>query len=121
MRSTARLTDSFVVVGEVVGVHIDESYVHDGLFDAVMAGNVARLGYFDYSSTDRTFSMRRPRWGERTVVASGDAGGLGPRHDALGKSQVRSVVHLAVDADHARVPGRRERIDDGLRLRNRFR
>lgn len=56
------LTDSFVVVGEVVGVHIDESYVHDGLFDAVMAGNVARLGYFDYSSTDRTFSMRRPRW-----------------------------------------------------------
>lgn len=56
------LTDSFVVVGEVVGVHIDEAYVHDGLFDAVMAGNMARLGYFDYSSTDRTFSMRRPRW-----------------------------------------------------------
>jgi len=55
-------TDAFVVIGEVVGVYIDEAYVHDGLFDSVMAGNVARLGYFDYSSTDRVFPMHRPRW-----------------------------------------------------------
>jgi len=57
-------TGAVVVVGEVVGVHIDAAYVHDGLFDSAMAGNVARLGYFDYSSTDRVFAMRRPRWGE---------------------------------------------------------
>lgn len=52
----------FVVIGEVVGVHIDEAFLTDGLFDTVKAGNVARLGYMDYSSVDTVFPMRRPRW-----------------------------------------------------------
>jgi flavin reductase (DIM6/NTAB) family NADH-FMN oxidoreductase RutF len=51
-----------VVTGEVVGVHIDEAVLSDGLFDIVKAGNVARLGYMDYSAVTETFSMRRPRW-----------------------------------------------------------
>jgi flavin reductase (DIM6/NTAB) family NADH-FMN oxidoreductase RutF len=50
-----------VVIGEVVGIHIDEAFLTDGLFDAVKAGNVARLGYMDYSTVDAVFSMRRPR------------------------------------------------------------
>jgi flavin reductase (DIM6/NTAB) family NADH-FMN oxidoreductase RutF len=54
----------FVVTGEVVGVHIDDAMLTDGLFDAVKAGNVARLGYMDYSMVNETFQMRRPRWGE---------------------------------------------------------
>ena len=53
---------SFVVVGEVVGVHIDDAFLTDGLFDTVKAGNVARLGYMDYSSVEALFQMRRPRW-----------------------------------------------------------
>ena len=54
----------YVVIGEVVGVHIDEAYLTDGLFDAVKAGNVSRLGYMDYATIDATFAMRRPRWGK---------------------------------------------------------
>ncbi len=55
----------FVVVGEVVGVYIDDAYLtEDGRFDAVKAGNVARLGYTDYTSVDQTFAMRRPRWAD---------------------------------------------------------
>lgn len=54
----------FVVTGEVVGIHIGDDYLTDGLFDVVKAGNVARLGYMDYSVVTETFSMRRPRWGE---------------------------------------------------------
>ncbi len=54
----------FVVVGEVVGIHIDDAYLKDGLFDTVKAGNVARLGYMDYSMINETFAMRRPRWDE---------------------------------------------------------
>jgi flavin reductase (DIM6/NTAB) family NADH-FMN oxidoreductase RutF len=54
----------FVVTGEVVGVHIDDAMLTDGLFDAVKAGNVARLGYMDYSMVNETFAMRRPRWGK---------------------------------------------------------
>jgi flavin reductase (DIM6/NTAB) family NADH-FMN oxidoreductase RutF len=53
---------AFIVAGEVVGVHIDDAMLTDGLFDAVKAGNVARLGYMDYSAVTEIFSVRRPRW-----------------------------------------------------------
>lgn len=54
---------AFVTIGEVVGVHIDDAMITaDGLFDMVRAGNVARLGYMDYLSIEKTFPMRRPRW-----------------------------------------------------------
>ncbi|RUZ80370.1 flavin reductase family protein [Mesorhizobium sp. M7A.F.Ca.US.006.01.1.1] len=55
-------TSAVVVAGEVVGVHIDDAFLTDGLFDITKAGNVARLGYMDYASVDEVFSMRRPRW-----------------------------------------------------------
>lgn len=54
--------DAVVVAGEVIGVYIDESVLVDGRFDAVKAGNIARLGYFDYLTVDSVFEMRRPRW-----------------------------------------------------------
>ena len=51
-----------VVTGEVVGIHIDEAMLMDGRFDVVKAGNVARLGYFDYLAVTETFQLQRPRW-----------------------------------------------------------
>ncbi|TPM34940.1 flavin reductase family protein [Mesorhizobium sp. B2-3-3] len=57
-------TSAVVVAGEVVGVHIDDAFLKDGLFDVTKAGNVARLGYMDYASVNEIFSMRRPRWGK---------------------------------------------------------
>lgn len=53
-----------VVTGEVVGIHIDEAVMTDGRFDAVKAGNLARLGYRDYSFVDKLFEMIRPVWKE---------------------------------------------------------
>ncbi len=55
-------SNSVVVTGEVVGVHIDDALLKDGLFDMIAAGNLGRLGYMDYVSVDKTFAMRRPRW-----------------------------------------------------------
>ncbi|MCT7375708.1 flavin reductase family protein [Chelativorans salis] len=55
----------FVVTGEVVGVHIDEAMLTDGLFDTTKAQNLARLGYMDYTAVTETFAMRRPRWKDR--------------------------------------------------------
>ena len=52
----------FMVMGEVVGVHIDEAMMKDGLFDVVKAGSLARLGYMDYAAVTETFAMRRPKW-----------------------------------------------------------
>ena len=51
-----------VVIGEVVGVHIDDACLIDGRFDIARARTVARLGYLDYLSVDATFTMRRPQW-----------------------------------------------------------
>ncbi|MCV0397139.1 MAG: flavin reductase family protein [Rhizobiaceae bacterium] len=53
---------NFVVIGETVGVHIDDAMLKDGLFDTLRAGNVGRLGYMDYAAVTEIFSMRRPRW-----------------------------------------------------------
>lgn len=55
----------FLVMGEVVGIHIDESVLTNGMFDITKAGNVARLGYMDYLKTTEIFSARRPVWNDR--------------------------------------------------------
>lgn len=51
-----------VVVGQVIGVHIDDDYLTNGLFDTAKAQNLARLGYHDYAAVQEVFQMRRPRW-----------------------------------------------------------
>jgi flavin reductase (DIM6/NTAB) family NADH-FMN oxidoreductase RutF len=50
----------FLVLGEVVGIYIDDRYVRDGRFDAAAAQPIARAGYHDYMLTDNIFQMRRP-------------------------------------------------------------
>ena len=54
------ITGRTVVVGQVIGVHIDENYLTNGLFDVVKAGTIARLGYRDYAQVTELFSMRPP-------------------------------------------------------------
>lgn len=51
-----------VVIGQVVGVHIDDDYLTDGMFDTGRARNLARLGYHDYAAVQEVFRMRRPKW-----------------------------------------------------------
>ena len=51
-----------MVIGEVVGVHIDEKALREGLFAPDLARPVARMGYFDYQGPDGYFTMRRPVW-----------------------------------------------------------
>ncbi|QGA55770.1 flavin reductase family protein [Brucella sp. 2280] len=57
-----RHTDNYMVIGEVVGVHIDDSVLTDGLVDISRAKPVARLGYMDYATTQSVYQMYRPRW-----------------------------------------------------------
>ena len=49
-----------VVFGHVVGIHIDESVLDDGLVDMQKLRLIARLGYMDYTVVDTVFSMDRP-------------------------------------------------------------
>lgn len=56
-----RDSDNWLVLGEVVAVHIDESAIVEGRFDVTKARPLARLGYMDYAVIDRVFEMNRPR------------------------------------------------------------
>ena len=51
---------NLVVFGHVVGIHIDDSIISDGMIDMNVFKPIARLGYFDYSVVDNVFSMQRP-------------------------------------------------------------
>ena len=49
-----------IVIGEVVGIHIDDAILTDGRIDTARMRPLARLGYMDYSVTDAVFEMLRP-------------------------------------------------------------
>jgi flavin reductase (DIM6/NTAB) family NADH-FMN oxidoreductase RutF len=53
-------TNRYMVLGEVVGVHIDEAYLKDGLFDTAAAQPLARCGYMDYAAVMEVFPIQRP-------------------------------------------------------------
>ena len=53
-------TDGFLIIGQVVGIHIDERYILDGRFDAVAAQSIARCGYRDYAQVTEMFEALRP-------------------------------------------------------------
>jgi flavin reductase (DIM6/NTAB) family NADH-FMN oxidoreductase RutF len=57
-----RRTDRHLVIGQVVGVHLDERYIADGILDVAAIRPIARCGYAaDYTVLDSLFQMQRPR------------------------------------------------------------
>lgn len=55
-----RPTDRFLVLGQVVGVHIDARCLKDGYFDTATAQPLARCGYRDYAAVTEVFALVRP-------------------------------------------------------------
>ncbi|UFN50441.1 flavin reductase family protein [Roseomonas sp. OT10] len=54
-------TGAHLVLGQVVGVHIDPAYLRDGIFDTAAARPIARCGYRgDYATVESLFEMVRP-------------------------------------------------------------
>ncbi|MFN0300209.1 MAG: flavin reductase family protein [Burkholderiales bacterium] len=51
-----------LTIGRVVGIHIDERLVADGMVDIRKARPIARLGYLDYTVVDEVFEIKRPSW-----------------------------------------------------------
>ena len=49
-----------LVLGRVVGVHVDERFVREGRVDSAAMRPIARGGYDEYSVVERVFSMPRP-------------------------------------------------------------
>ena len=52
--------DYWLVLGEVVGVHLDLDYIKDGVLDMSAMAPIARCGYGDYVVADKVFQLSRP-------------------------------------------------------------
>jgi len=51
---------SHLVIGSVIGIHIDDALIVNGRVDTAALDPVARLGYFDYGTLGEVFEMPRP-------------------------------------------------------------
>lgn len=62
MRQIVKLDGAanFIVVGEVVGVHLRDDCMVDGQFDITRFQPLARCGYRDYAVVREVFSLSRP-------------------------------------------------------------
>lgn len=49
-----------MVLGLVTGIHIDDSYIKDGMVDQEAMLLLARCGYRDYTQVDKVFELSRP-------------------------------------------------------------
>ena len=65
-----------MVLATVVGIHIADKYIADGLVDTAAMQPVARLGYMDYAEINATnvFSLNRPKVSEDGKSATLTAG-----------------------------------------------
>ncbi|MFN4143481.1 flavin reductase family protein [Aestuariivirga sp.] len=52
--------DDFLVIGRVLGIHIDDRFIHDGRVDTAAMKPIARLGYSEYATVSEVWRMRRP-------------------------------------------------------------
>ena len=50
-----------MVIGKVVGVHINDQNLKNGLFDVLTYDPIARMGYKDYISVSKKFELDRPK------------------------------------------------------------
>ncbi|TWB19466.1 flavin reductase (DIM6/NTAB) family NADH-FMN oxidoreductase RutF [Rhizobium sp. ERR 1071] len=55
------VSENIMVIGQVVGIHIDETIIRDGRLDMALVRPIARMGYMDYSEGSDVFEMIRPK------------------------------------------------------------
>jgi flavin reductase (DIM6/NTAB) family NADH-FMN oxidoreductase RutF len=52
--------NDWMVIGRVIGIHIDDRFIRDGRVDTAALKPIARLGYAEYATVDDIWRMRRP-------------------------------------------------------------
>ena len=51
-----------VVIGEVIGIFINNKFINKGRVDSTAMRYVARMGYSEYTTVSSKFKMKRPNW-----------------------------------------------------------
>jgi len=52
---------STMIIGEVIGIYIKDSFIKNGRVDSVSMRYVARMGYSEYTTVASRFNMKRPQ------------------------------------------------------------
>lgn len=66
------LLDGWIIMGQVVGVHIADDFIVEGRFDTARAQPLARCGYRDYATVTELFEALRPTDGGGYAPGQGD-------------------------------------------------
>lgn len=53
--------ESHVVVGEVIGIHLDDALIVDGIIDERRLNPLTRLGYMNYGTLGEVLELKRPK------------------------------------------------------------
>ena len=66
----------FIVIGEVVGIYIDDRYINDGMVDTGAMQPIARMGYMEYAvvKPDTVFDINRPVMNPDGTIAETQSG-----------------------------------------------
>jgi flavin reductase (DIM6/NTAB) family NADH-FMN oxidoreductase RutF len=51
---------NWLIIGRVIGIHIDDRYITDGRVNSGAMQMITRLGYAEYATVDDVWRMRRP-------------------------------------------------------------
>jgi flavin reductase (DIM6/NTAB) family NADH-FMN oxidoreductase RutF len=52
--------ENTMIIGEIVGVHIDENVLRNGVVDSQLLQPLARMGYLEYATLGEIFEVNRP-------------------------------------------------------------
>ncbi len=52
--------NDWLVIGRVVGIHIDDRFIIDGRVNSAAMKPITRLGYSEYATMDASWKLRRP-------------------------------------------------------------
>ncbi|CAI6337785.1 unnamed protein product [Periconia digitata] len=77
-----------VVIGRVVGVHVDESALTDGKIDVAKTVPIARCGYMSYAAVRETFDMVPP--GDNNMLLAGLEGSVKKHREMLERNTEES-------------------------------
>ncbi|MFG1268858.1 flavin reductase family protein [Xanthobacter versatilis] len=61
--------NAYMIIGEIVGVHIDDDAIIDGRVDIAALKVISRCGYLDYAPVDRLIERERPPGGGMDMKA----------------------------------------------------
>ncbi len=50
----------YMIIGQVVGIYIDDQVINNGMVDTSQITPLARLGYMEYTSVENIFALDRP-------------------------------------------------------------